>query len=75
MECNTHTLIAYHLLGQGVHLSEIKRFFDAAPPSVDPVADTWPAPPPSRDPEEDVETSPGELTEGRATVHERGAKK
>lgn len=44
MKHNTAVAFAYDLLKAGVHLDEIKRFVDAASPSVDPAAETIPAP-------------------------------
>jgi hypothetical protein len=40
---NTVLEVAYQLLGQGIHLDEIKRFVDVGS-TVDPKADTVPAP-------------------------------
>ena len=48
MKDNTAVAFAHLFLGKGVHLNEVQRFIDASP-SVDPVADTVPAPPPEKD--------------------------
>jgi hypothetical protein len=41
---STSVEIAYRMLGIGIHFNEVRRFVDAQP-TVDPAAETQPAPP------------------------------
>lgn len=58
MNDSTAVEFAYQFLARGLHFREIQRFVDARSPSVDPTADTVPAPPPSRDGSIDPDTTP-----------------
>lgn len=57
MHNNTAVALAHIFLSKGIHLREIQRFIDANP-SVDPAADTIPAPPPSNDGSVDPDALP-----------------